>query len=133
MAGGLRSTAGQVVNSSLSADARRGNFFLSVGHILVHSDPDHLSPSTNQFRGALIYGNPNHRGWNAAFTSVYDFRVGTMQFATTQVTYNTNCCGLSVQYQRINITVPSRDEFRVAFSVANIGTFGTLKKQERIF
>ncbi len=123
----------QVVNSSVSVDARSGNLFLSIGHILVHSDPDHLSPSTNQFRGALIYGNPNHRGWNLAFTPVYDFRLGSMQFATTQVTYNTNCCGLSFQYQRINVTVPPRNDFRVAFSVANIGTFGTLKKQERIF
>jgi LPS-assembly protein len=123
----------QVVNSSFSADARRGNLFLSAGHISVHSDPDHLSPSSNQFRGALGFGNPNHRGWNAGFTSVYDFRIGAMQFATTQVTYNTDCCGLSVQYQRLNIVGRFENQFRVAFAVANIGTFGTLKKQERIF
>jgi LPS-assembly protein len=123
---------GQIVNSSFSADARYGDYFLSVGHTEVRSVPQ-LSPNANQFRGGLGFGNPNHRGWNAAFTSVYDFRVGTMQFATTQVTYNTDCCGISVQYRRFNFGTRFENQFRIAFAVANIGTFGTLKKQERLF
>jgi LPS-assembly protein len=123
---------GQIVNSSISADARYGDYFLSAGHTQVRSVPQ-LSPNANQFRGALGFGNPNHRGWNAAFTSVYDFRIGTMQFATTQVTYNTDCCGISVQYRRFNFGSRYENQFRIAFAVANIGTFGTLKKQERMF
>lgn len=123
----------QIINSSFSADARAGNFFLSTGHTQVHSDPDRLSPSANQFRGAIGLGKPNHRGWNAGFTSVYDFRLGALQFGVTQVTYNTDCCGLSFQYQRLNFGTQFRNDYRVAFAVANIGTFGTLKRQERIF
>ncbi len=123
---------GQIVNSSFSADARYGDYFLSLGHTDVRSVPE-LSPNANQFRGGLGFGNPNHRGWNAAFSSVYDFRLGTMQFATTQVTYNTDCCGISVQYRRFNFGTRFENQFRVAFAVANIGTFGTLKKQERMF
>ncbi len=122
----------QIVNSSLSADARRGAFFLSAGHLQVHSVPL-LTANANQFRGGVGFGNPNHRGWNAAFTSAYDFRVGSMQYTTTQVTYNTDCCGLSVQWQRFNIISRFDNQFRIAFAVANIGTFGTLKKQERVF
>ena len=56
-----------------------------------------------------------------------------MQYAITQVTYNTDCCGVSVQWQRFNAVGRFDNQFRVAFAVANIGTFGTLKKQERIF
>jgi LPS-assembly protein len=123
---------GRIVNSTISADARRGDYFLSVGHTQVHSVPQ-LSPPANQFRGGIGFGNPNHRGWNAAFTSVYDFRIGVMQFATTQVTYNTDCCGISVQYRRFNFGTRFENQFRLAFAVANIGTFGTLKKQERMF
>lgn len=123
---------GQIVNSTFTADARRGYYFLSVGHNQVHS-AQVLSPNANQFRGALGFGNPNHRGWNAGFTSVYDFRIGAMQFTTTQVTYNTDCCGLSVQYRRFNFGTRNENQFRLAFAVANIGTFGTLKKQERLF
>jgi LPS-assembly protein len=56
-----------------------------------------------------------------------------MQFATTQVTYNTDCCGFSVQYRRFSFGTRNENQFRIAFSVANIGSFGTLKRQERIF
>ena len=122
----------QIVNSSFSADVRHGDYFLSAGHTQVRSIPN-LSPDANQLRAGVGFGNPNHRGWNAAFSSVYDFRLGTMQFATTQVTYNTDCCGISVQYRRFNFGSRFENQFRVAFAVANIGTFGTLKKQERMF
>jgi LPS-assembly protein len=50
-----------------------------------------------------------------------------------QTTYNTDCCGFSVQYRRFNFNVISDNQFRVAFAIANIGSFGTLRRQERIF
>jgi LPS-assembly protein len=84
-------------------------------------------------RGLIGYGSQTQRGFNAAFTAVYDYRLGIMQFATTQVTYNTDCCGLSVQYRRFNIGTRNENQFRVAFAIANIGSFGTMKRQERLF
>lgn len=123
---------GALMDSSVTGDLRHGNLFLSLGHNQVHSVPE-LSPSANQFRGAVGFGNSQHRGWNAAFTSVYDFRIGKMQYATSQVNYNTDCCGLSVQYRRFNIGPRFENQFEVAFAIANIATFGTLKKQERMF
>ncbi len=125
------SPRGQIVNSALIADARFSNFFISAGHSQVHSATV-LSPSANQFRGAFGFGHGNRRGWNAAFTAIYDYRVGVMQHAITQVTYNTDCCGFSVQHIRFGIG-RSDSQFRLAFSVANIGSFGTLKPQERLF
>lgn len=130
---------GKIVNSGITADARRGQFFLSAGHTLVRdvipvsTNSPILSPNANQFRGRVGYGDPNHRGWNAGFDAVYDYRIGVLQYSTTQVTYNTDCCGLSVQYRRFSFGVRNENQFRVAFAVANIGSFGTLKKQERLF
>jgi LPS-assembly protein len=49
------------------------------------------------------------------------------------VTYNTDCCGFSVQYHRYNIGTTDRSQLRIAFAVANIGSFGTLRKQDRMF
>ena len=79
------------------------------------------------------YGNQNRKGWNAAFSSYYDFKRGLVQFSTVEVTYNTDCCGISVEYRRFNIGPRDETQYRVAFAVSNVGTFGTLKKQERIF
>jgi len=88
-------------------------------------------------RGGVGYGNANQRGWNAGFTAIYDYRTSVIQFATTQVTYNTDCCGISVQYRRfgfkINGIAREDNQFRVSFAIANVGAFGTLKKQERLF
>ena len=122
----------EIVNSGVTADYRWSNYFLSLGHNQVHSN-ELLTPSANQFRGSLGFGNENRRGWNAAFVAIYDYRQGIMQYAITQVTYNTDCCGFNVQYRRFSFGTRNENQFRLAFVVANIGSFGTMKKQERLF
>jgi LPS-assembly protein len=117
-----------MVNSGMTVDARFGLYFFSVGQNSL-STSTALAPKANQFRGMFTIGNDNRRGWNAGFSTVYDVRIGVMQFATSQVTYNTDCCGFSVQYRRFSFGTRNENQFRVAFAVANIGNFGTLKKQ----
>lgn len=123
----------RIVNSGLNAEVRRKKYFVSAGHNMVHTDPV-LTPSANQLRTTVGYGDPNRRGFNTASTLIYDFRQGFLTYASSQVNYNTDCCGISVQFRRIT-GIPGRNEnqFRVAFSIANVGSFGTLKKQERLF
>lgn len=123
---------GGVTNSGLTADARWSKYFVSLGHYQVRSDPV-LSPSSNQLRGLVGFGNQNRKGWNAAFSEYYDYKRGVVQFSTVEATYNTDCCGVSVEYRRFNIGPRDETQYRVAFAVSNVGTFGTLKKQERIF
>jgi LPS-assembly protein len=51
-----------------------------------------------------------------------------------QASYNGGCCGLAFEYRRINLgQVRTENQFRVAFVIANIGTFGNLRHQEKIF
>ncbi len=123
---------GHIVNSSVTADYRKDKYFVSLGHSQVRNDPV-LSPNQNQFRAVVGVGNENRRGWNAGFSAFYDYRQAILQYATTQVTYNTDCCGFSVQYRHFDLVSRNENQFRVAFNVANIGSFGTLKRQERIF
>ncbi|MCU0245573.1 MAG: hypothetical protein MUC42_03305 [Bryobacter sp.] len=123
---------GGVTNSSVTADGRVSNFFLSLGHVQVRSDRL-LTPNTNQFRGLVGLGRENKRGWNAGFFWVYDYRIGTLQFANTQVTYNTDCCGFTVQHRVFNFGTRQENQVRFAFSVANLGSVGTLRRLERFF
>ncbi|MCX6624353.1 MAG: hypothetical protein NTY38_25490, partial [Acidobacteria bacterium] len=92
-----------------------------------------LSPVANQFTGLFGFGKDNRRGWSAAFGATYDYREGIMRYSTTQVAYNSDCCGISVQYRRFSFGTRNGNQFRVAFALADTGSFGTLKKQERIF
>jgi LPS-assembly protein len=122
-----------IVNSALSMDYRWKKFLVSGGNNEVHSSPL-LTPYANQFRARAGFGDTNHRGWNAAVDAIYDYRQRAMLYATTQVTYNTDCCGLSVQYRRVHrVGLSDENLYSVSFSVANIGAFGTLKKQDRLF
>jgi len=83
--------------------------------------------------GRVGIGQDNRRGWSVAFQGNYDYLVHTLQYAFTQVSYNTDCCGFAAQYRRFNFGTRQENQWRVAFAVANVGTFGTLKRQERIF
>ncbi len=115
-----------------SADVRVKKYFLSAGSNVVKPDTV-ISPPANQFRAQVGYGDLNRKGWNTAVSTVYDYRLAVLEFAIAQVTYNTDCCGLSFEYRRLNFGARDDTQYRVAFSIANIGTFGNLKKQERLF
>jgi LPS-assembly protein len=123
---------GHISNSAFSADVRFSKYFISLGHNEVRTDPA-VAPNSNQFRGLLAVGNQNRKGWNAAFSMYYDYKRAILEFATTQVTYNTDCCGISFEYRRFNFGTRDDSQYRVAFAISNVGTFGTLRKQERIF
>jgi LPS-assembly protein len=120
------------VNSGVSADGRFSKILIVAGHYNLKTDPV-LAPSANQFRGQIAYGGDNKRGWSFGFSAFYDYRLGVLQYSQTQVTYNTDCCGFSVQYRRFSIPTFSDNTFRVAFAISNIGSVGNLKRQERIF
>jgi LPS-assembly protein len=130
---------GGIIDSSISVDYRFRKYFISAGHnevrINAQAPPSALliAPA-NQFRGVIAFGDPNHKGFNAGFVALYDYRQGLVQYTTSQVTYNTDCCGLSFQVHRYNIGPFTDTQFRVAFAVANISTtLGNLKKQDRMF
>ncbi len=146
-----------IVDSAFSVDYTWKRYFhISAGNNEVHNNPLYntstgntyaptlpiLTPDSNQYRGRVWMGDTNKRGWNAGVDSIYDYKKSNL-WITAQVTYNTDCCGLSVQYRRVylpatvtnGVTSNPVEEgtFSVAFSVANIGQFGTLRKQDRLF
>src|SRR5581483_10494711 len=122
----------RVTNSSVSVSEHLTKVFVTVGNSLVSTDRV-VTAKSDQVQCTLGWGHPNHKGWSAGSSIYYDYLRGIMAFSTTQVTYNTDCCGLSLQYRRINIGIRDESQIRVAFAISNIGTFGTLKRQERIF
>jgi len=63
-----------------------------------------------------------------------DLNLNSTQYSALQTTYNWDCCGITAEFRRIAIgPVRSENQFRFAFTVANVGTFGTLKRQERLY
>ena len=80
------------------------------------------------------YGDLNRRGWNASFGFSYDVKQQVLQNQLMQVSYNGSCCGIAFEYRRLALgPVRTENQFRVALIIANIGTFGNLRRQEKIF
>jgi LPS-assembly protein len=121
-----------ITNSTFNGSVRFSKYYLSLGHSEIRTDPA-IAPNANQINALFAIGNQNRKGWNVAFSAYYDYQRDILDFATTEVTYNTDCCGISVEYRRFNFGTRDDTQYRVAFAVSNIGSFGTLRKQERIY
>jgi LPS-assembly protein len=130
------------VNSSFTTDIRVvKHYYVSAGSDQLRPDPAIFgytgaagaTESFNQFRTTFGYGDSNRKGWNAAFSSVYDLRLHLLEFGVAQATYNTDCCGISFQIRRIDYSSRVENQYLMSFSIANIGSVGNLKKQERVF
>jgi len=123
----------KIVNSSVTADYRLSDTILvGVGHNAVRT-PEELSPPSNQITNSLRYGGFNRRGWNFAVSSIYDYRQQLFVYAASQASYNTDCCGFGFEVRRFAIPTRSENQFRISLSIANVGSFGTLRPQERLF
>lgn len=124
----------KVVNSTVETNyLATDNVMVGVGHSAVRA-PTTLSPAINQIRAFMRYGDFNRRGWNLAVSSIYDYRRNIFLYTASQASYNTNCCGFGFELRRIAVgPVRNENQFRVSLSIANVGSFGTLRPQERLF
>ena len=110
-----------------------GDAFLRVIDTLAGTTP--TAPTDfHQFRVLLGYGQLNKPGLSAATSFGFDANLGALQFATVQTSYTWDCCGLSVEYRRFALgAVRNENQYRFTFTLANIGAFGNLKRQERLY
>jgi LPS-assembly protein len=108
-------------------------FFATVAHFRLQADPI-LQPLSNQVRMLVGYGSETRRGFNVTTGISYDITNSALQNQLAQISYNGSCCGIALEYRRIELgQVRTDNQFRVAFVIANIGTFGNLRHQEKIF
>jgi LPS-assembly protein len=114
-----------------------GAVFTSFGFLaLTYYNTRNLPPTqfpSNQIRAVVAYGSSQRRGLNAAFAANYDFNARTMQYSTSQLAYNWDCCGVALELRQYNFGVRVESQVRFSFSLKNIGSFGNLRKEERLF
>ena len=131
---------GRISGSTMLVDWRLREFFVGGSHTFFHApgeifvtNPIPGPDRFNQFRVLLGYGHPNKRGLSAAANFGFDDNFDFVQYGTIQTSYNWSCIGVSAEYRRFALAVRNENQFRFSLSLANIGTFGTLRRQERLF
>jgi LPS-assembly protein len=108
------------------------NLKTCIPHVL--NQPACVPPLFDQIRAQLGYGSPTKRGWSAAANIGFDREFNLLQYSAAQTAYNWDCCGVSFEYRRFSLgSVRNENQYRFAFTLANIGSFGNLKRQERLF
>jgi LPS-assembly protein len=132
---------GRINSSATFVEYRLGEYFFGLSNSFFHVPPDSVTATFgdqplvfNQFRYLIGYGHPNKRGFAGGFSMGYDQNLDFLQYAAAQSSYNWDCCGLSFEYRHINVPgVNVENQYRFAFTLSNIGTFGNMRKQERLY
>lgn len=133
--------AGRVNSSTVLFNHHVGLFTVGFGNAFLHAPGAIVSTSQaptdlqfNQYRAVLGYGNQNKRGFSGAFNLGLDARLDQVQYASIQVAYNWDCCGVNLEYRRFDLAqVRNENQYRFTFSLANVGAFGNLRRTERMF
>ncbi len=130
-----RGSGGQLITIGTLAKIKPyKDFFFTIADFRLDANPLVLQPKTNQIRTLIGYGSETRKGFNITTGISYDITNNALQNQLVQLSYNGNCCGLAVEYRRLALgQVRTDNQFRVAFIIANIGTFGNLRHQEKIF
>jgi LPS-assembly protein len=135
------SKKGRISNSSSSVYYTFGNWNFNGGHTflvtpgeIAATNPLPAQSVFNQYRLGLAYGNGTKRGLTAAGTVGFDVHNNFLQYTTIQSTYNWDCCGFTTEFRRLALgPLRNENQLRFAFTLANVGTFGNLKRVERIY
>lgn len=136
---------GGVLNAGITSHIKRGplglaftDFFISKTEGLtapvVSIVPASQLPSFHLLRVVATFGDVNRKGLSGALGMDYNLGLHTTNQAVVQAGYNFGCFGLDFEYRRFALgTLRRENEFRAALSLANVGTFGNMKRRDRLY
>jgi LPS-assembly protein len=129
---------GRINGSAALVNYHYGPFTVGGGDAFLRVIESSVGTATasdfHQFRVLAGYGQLNKRGLSAAASFGFDANRGNLQYATAQTSYNWDCCGMSLEYRRFALgAVRNENQYRFSFTLANVGAFGNLRRQERLY
>lgn len=108
-------------------------FRLSATHFATRNNPI-LQPRSNQLRLQGRYGSTFRRGWNGLAALSWNLENDFFQSMVGQLSYNWDCCGVAFEFRRLGLgAVRSENEYRFSFTLANVGSFGTVRREQRLY
>jgi LPS-assembly protein len=141
----LNPNGGGVLNAGITSHVRRGplglaftEFFINRTATLLVAPPPSVSLSQlhsfNLLRTVATYGDVNRKGFSGAFGIDYNFAQGIAHQVVGQTSYNFGCFAVDLEYRRFALgNLRNENAFRIAISLANVGTFGNLRTRERLY
>ncbi len=115
--------------------------FVTLAHFSTLNLPENPSPPplnfeprSDQVRTLFGYGDMNRPGWSTTFGASYDFAQNAFQNQIAEISYNGSCCGVGFEYRKFSFgQIRNENQFEGVFRIANLGSLGNLRRQEKIF
>ncbi|MBZ5516817.1 MAG: LPS-assembly protein LptD, partial [Acidobacteriia bacterium] len=136
---------GGVLNAGITSNLRRGPAGLSFTDFFINrtaalSTPIAPTgslaalPSFHLLGAMASYGNSSRKGFSGAVGLNYNLAQRIAHQAVSQLSYNFGCLALDFEFIRFALgTLRRENQFRIAISLANMGSFGNLKPRERLY
>jgi LPS-assembly protein len=140
-------SGGGVLDAGITSAIHRGDFIFEATDFVVDREqglsllprvlpvlPPSPMTSSNLVNARFIYGRTDRKGLSGALGVNYNITAGLANALVGQLTYNFSCFGVDIGYNRFNLG-PLRDEnqFRIAISLSNVGSFGNLKERDELY
>ncbi|GGA72825.1 hypothetical protein GCM10011507_25510 [Edaphobacter acidisoli] len=142
----LDTGAKKFTSDNVLVDLHEGNIFSGLSYARLNAPgrfyTEGVSSAVSNFsqlRLLMGYGSPVKPGFSIAANVGLDLNqltsnAGLVQYGTLQTSYNWNCCGLSVEYQKFELgSVRNESVERFNFTLVNIGTAGNLRRAMSLF
>ncbi len=132
----------QVNASTMFAGYRWGKWYLNGGETYLNAPGEvaivngvPMQQTYNQWRMGAIYGGMASMGLSAGVSVAMSAEPPPLfEGATIQVNYNWDCCGVAFQYQRYALgSTRNENAYHFSFSLTNVGTFGSIKRLQRLY
>jgi LPS-assembly protein len=142
-----------ILDAGITSHVRRGVYGLAFTDFYINKNtyigllsgtpsspsttsPTSTTPTTSYHLLNLLatYGDFDRKGLSGAFGVNYNLVQKIAVGAVGQLSYNFGCFGLNVEYRRFSLGVLRQENvYRVAISLANVGTFGNFKPRDRLY
>ncbi len=118
-------------NLAVTGFLNKGRLGLATTYFLTE-ELETGTRKNNQLQGSIRWGN-FRRG--LSFTNIfsYDTRSKALLNLRARVNYFWDCCGVSAEYQRLNLGLRQEREVRFSFFLKGIGAFGTIRRPDSLF
>jgi LPS-assembly protein len=137
---------GRITASNVYLEYKKGDYAFSVGDFHLNAPEAPATSQTlqttvtnptsdyNQLRFSASYGASTKAGLSAGTSIGYDFVQDQLQYGAGQASYNWNCCGLSFEVRRYSLGAVRDDtQYLYSFTLAGVGSAGSLRRAARIF
>lgn len=112
-------------NLSISTLLRAGDFSVAGTYFRAQATEPGMIVG-NHIQGEFAYGSD--QGFSTTLAMSYNLRTSQLLNSVTRVHYFWNCCGVSLEFNQMDLAYRTESRLSFSFSLKGIGNFGSIRR-----